>query len=78
MGRGPSYACGMELHLTVEQEAQLCRMAQDEGKTPEELIANAIFFRADEDSLFRRAVQRGLDQAIAGQFIDENEMQSRF
>ncbi len=52
-------------------------MAEDEGKTPEELIAGAVLYRAEEDSLFRQAVQRGLDQADAGQFINEGEMEAR-
>ncbi len=53
-------------------------MAQDEGKTPEELIADALRYRADDDSLFRQAVQRGLDQADAGSFVGEAEMEARF
>ncbi len=53
-------------------------MAEDEGKTPEELVASVVFQRADEDSRFRQGVQRGLDQANAGEFVNEDVMEARF
>ena len=68
----------MELHFTPEQEAHLAQIAQHEGKAPEQLIVDAALNLLDSDRLFREAVQRGLDQANAGNFIEEEEMDKRF
>jgi len=68
----------MELHLTPEQEAHLLQIAQHEGKTPEQLVFEATLNLYDGDRRFREAVQRGLDQANAGNFIEEDEMDARF
>ncbi len=68
----------MELHLTPEQEAHLQQIAQHEGKNPEQLMIDTALHLLDSDRRFREAVQRGLDQADAGIFIEEEEMDARF
>ncbi len=68
----------MELHLTSEQEAHLSRIARHEGKNPEQLVLDAALNLLEGDRRFREAVQRGLDQANAGNFIEEDEMDTRF
>ena len=68
----------MELHLTPEQEAHLAQIAQHEGKDPEQLVFDAALDLFDRDHRFREAVQHGLDQANAGNFIEEEEMDARF
>lgn len=68
----------MELHLTPEQEAHLHQIAQHEGKDPEQLIIDAALSLLDRDDKFREAVQHGLNQANAGNFIEEEEMDARF
>jgi predicted transcriptional regulator len=68
----------MELHLTPEQEAHLHQIAQHEGKNPEQLVIDAALHLLDGDRRFREAVQRGLAQADAGNFIEEQEMDARF
>lgn len=68
----------MELHLTPEQEAHINQIAQHEGKNPEQLVIDAALHLLDRDRRFREAVQRGLDQANAGNFIEEEEMDARF
>lgn len=68
----------MELHLTPEQEAHLSQIAQHEGKNPEQLVLDAALHLLDSDRRFREAIQRGLDQANAGNFIEEEEMDARF
>jgi predicted transcriptional regulator len=68
----------MEIHLTPEQEAHLNQIAQHEGKNPEQLVIDATLHLFSRDLRFREAVQRGLDQANAGNFIEEEEMDARF
>jgi predicted transcriptional regulator len=68
----------MELILTPEQEARLVQMARHEGKTPSELVFDTTVSLYDADHRFRERVQRGLDQANAGNFIEEEEMDIRF
>lgn len=68
----------MELHLTPEQEAHLSQIAQHRGKDPGQLVFDAALNLLDGDRRFREAVQRGLDQANAGNFIEEEEMDARF
>ena len=68
----------MELPLTAEQEAHLAEIAQHQGTNPGQLVFDAALHLLDGDRLFREAVQRGLDQADAGNLIDEREMDARF
>jgi predicted transcriptional regulator len=68
----------MEIHLTPEQEAHLHQIALHEGKNPEQLVIDAALHLLDGDRRFREAVQRGIDQANAGNFIEEEEMDARF
>jgi predicted transcriptional regulator len=68
----------MELHLTPEQEAHLHQIAQHEGKDPQQLLIDYALNLLDRDDRFREAVQIGLDQANAGNFIEEEEMDARF
>jgi hypothetical protein len=68
----------MELRLTPEQEATILQIAQHEGKTPEQLIFDITVNFYEGDRGFREAVQRGLDQANAGNLIEEETMDRRF
>ncbi len=68
----------MEVDFTPEQEAHLLQVARYEGTAPEHLVKNAAVRMLDDDTRFRAAVQRGIDQADRGEFIDEEEMDARF
>ena len=74
---GSLYPKPMELHLTAEQEAQLSRIALHAGKPTEQLITEAALFLFDEQANFREAVQQGVAEANAGNFIEEEEMEAR-
>jgi RHH-type rel operon transcriptional repressor/antitoxin RelB len=67
----------MEIALTPEQEAQLIQMAEFEGKTPSELLVDTVAHHLEADRYFRERVQRGLAQADAGEFVEEEEMDAR-
>jgi predicted transcriptional regulator len=68
----------MEITLTPEQEARLIEMAEFEGKTPSQFVSETITSRLEADRYFRERVQRGIEQANAGEFIEEEEMDLRF
>ena len=73
----PSYTDGMEIRFTPEQEEQLSRIAEHEGIPTEELVRDAALRLLDDDVRFRAAVQRGIEQADRGEFIEEEEMDAR-
>ena len=67
----------MEIPLTPEQEAQLKRLASHLGKDPRQLVVDAALHVLAEDDRFRDAVQKGIEQANRGEFIEEEEMDAR-
>ena len=67
----------MEVRFTPEEEKQLVRIATQEGVEPEELVKDAALRLLEDDARFRSAVQKGIDQADRGEFIEEEEMDTR-
>jgi len=67
----------MELHLTREQQAQLTQLAQKSGTIPDELATRVVARYLEEESRFHAAVQKGIDAAERGEFIEEEEMDAR-
>jgi predicted transcriptional regulator len=67
---------GMEIHFSPEQEAQLARIASEEGMDAERLVKDAALRLLEEDAHFRAAVRKGIAQADRGEFIEE-EMAAR-
>ena len=67
----------MEVRFTPEQEAQLSEIASQAGIDLERLVKDAALRLLERDARFRAAVQKGLEQADRGEFVDEDEMQAR-
>jgi len=67
----------MEVHFTPEEAAQLSKIAAHEGIGAEQLVKDAALHLLEDDASFRAAVQKGLEQADRGEFIDEEEMDAR-
>jgi predicted transcriptional regulator len=67
----------MEVHFTSEQETRLSQIANHSGTDPEQLVRNAALRLLEEDARFRAGVQKGLDAAARGDFIEEEEMDAR-
>jgi predicted transcriptional regulator len=67
----------MEVHLTPEEEAQLSQIANQAGTDAEHLVKDAALRLLEEDSHFRAAVRKGIEQADRGEFIEEAEMNAR-
>jgi predicted transcriptional regulator len=68
----------MEVHFTPDQEAQLADLAAVAGTDTERLVKDAALRLLEEDARFRAAVREGVAQAERGEFIEEDEMNSRF
>jgi predicted transcriptional regulator len=71
----------MEVHFTREQEARLAEIATSVGTDAETLVKDAALRLLQrlhqEDARFRAAVREGIAQADVGEFIEEEEMDSR-
>jgi predicted transcriptional regulator len=67
----------MEIHFTPEQQAQLAQIASKAGTVPERLVANVVAHYLDEESRFLAAVEKGIEAAERGEFIEEEEMDAR-
>jgi predicted transcriptional regulator len=72
-----SYPQDMEVHLSVEQEAELSRMADQTGKSADELAREAVDRYLTEEGRFRAGVQAGLDAAARGDFVPTSEVWAR-
>jgi predicted transcriptional regulator len=67
----------LEVYFTPEQEAQLAQIANTAGTDAERLVQDAALRLLQEDTRFRTAVRDGIAQADAGEFTEEDEMDSR-
>jgi predicted transcriptional regulator len=67
----------MEVSFTPEQESQLSRIAVHAETDAEHLLKRAALRLLEQDSRFRAGVQRGLNAAARGDFIEEEEMDAR-
>jgi predicted transcriptional regulator len=67
----------MEVQFTVEQLAQLARIASQAGTVPDTLVTNVIARYHSEQTRFPAAVEKRLAQADRGEFIEEEEMDAR-
>ena len=67
----------MEVHFTPDIEAQLQQLATSTGTEPEQLLKDAALRLLQEDAQFRAAVRKGIEQADRGEFIEEEDMNSR-
>jgi len=67
----------MEINLTPEQESRLIQIAQHEGMEASDYLLKHALNSVDEDARFLAAVQEGIRQADAGNFIEEDEMDAR-
>jgi predicted transcriptional regulator len=67
----------MEVHFTPEQQAQLSKLATQEGVDTEKLVKDAALRLIEDDERFRASVRKGLEQADRGEFVEEQEMNLR-
>jgi len=67
----------MQVHLTPEQEARLLELAARGGRSPDQLVQEALdrFFEADLD--FVEAVMKGLASLDRGEGLTHEEVGKR-
>ena len=67
----------MQVHLTPEQEARLVELAARDGRSPDQLVQQALdrFFEADSD--FVAAVMKGLASLDRGEYVSHEEVGKR-
>ena len=64
----------MEVELTVDQQAKLSRMAEEQGRAGESLVREAVERLFRYDDWFSREVDRGLAAADNGDFVDDADI----
>ena len=67
----------MEVHLSPNQETRLNELAAKTGRGTDDLVQEAVAKLLAHNQWFKEQVQIGLDQISRGEFIEEEEMDSR-
>jgi predicted transcriptional regulator len=67
----------MNVNFTPEQEAQLSEIATQTGRDAGQLVKDAALRLLENNTRFRAGVQKGIDAANRGDFIEEDEMDAR-
>lgn len=67
----------MEVQLTAEQEARLAELATNAGTNAERLAKEVLVRYLDEEAQFLAAVEKGIAAAERGEFIEEEDMDTR-
>jgi predicted transcriptional regulator len=67
----------MEVHFSPDVETRLRQVASANGKDAEQLVKDAVARMLENQARFIAGVQRGIEQADRGEFIEEEEMDAR-
>jgi predicted transcriptional regulator len=67
----------MAVQLSVEQEAQLSQMADQTGRSADELAREAVDRYLTEEGRFHAGVRAGLDAAARGDFVPTSDVWAR-
>jgi predicted transcriptional regulator len=67
----------MNVDFTPEQEALLSQIATQTGRDASQLVKDAALRVLENNTRFRAGVQKGIDAANRGDFIEEDEMDAR-
>jgi predicted transcriptional regulator len=68
----------MTLEVTPEQEARIQQAAQQSGRSVSEVLTEAALWLLKFEESHDASLQRSLDQADRGEFLEEEEMDSHF
>ena len=64
----------MEVHLTAELEDKLTRLAAEQGRNAQALVQEAVERFVKFDEWFVREVEKGLEAADRGEFVEHGEI----
>jgi predicted transcriptional regulator len=77
-GPCPLYTSSMEVSLTREQELSLAQVAARTGRTPEQLLRDALDAILAHEQRFAGAVEEARQAAHRGELLDHDELVARF
>ena len=67
----------MELQIPERQAAELALLSTRTGRTPDELVEEAVDRLLQQEAWFSAQVQVAMDQVGRGEFLSEEEMDTR-
>jgi len=67
----------MELQIQERQAAELALLATRTGRTPGELVEEAVDKLLKQEAWFDAQVQIAIDQIARGEFLTEDDMDTR-
>ena len=73
----PSYADPMKLQVPPELEAKLTRLAEDSGRTVDQVALDLLASSVDHDDWFHDEVEKGVDSARQGRLLEHDDVASR-
>ena len=68
---------GMEVHFSPDVEAQLQQVASANGKNAEQLVKDTVARMLENQARFIAGVQRGIEQADCGEFVEHRDVLNR-
>jgi len=67
----------MTLHVPPELAAKLARLAEQTGRTVDQVALELLASSVDHDEWFRREVEKGRASAREGRLLDHNDVVNR-
>lgn len=67
----------MEVHFSPDVETRLQQLAVANGKNAEQLVKDNVAQMLENQARFRAGVQRGIEQADRGEFVEHKEVLDR-
>ena len=67
----------MEVHFSPDVETQLQQVASANGKNAEQLVKDTIARMLENQARFIAGVQRGIEQADRGEFVEHKDVLDR-
>lgn len=65
------------MHFSWEVQARLTRRATQQNRNPDELVQDVVARYLDDEERFVAAIEKGLAAAERGEFIEEEEIDTR-
>jgi predicted transcriptional regulator len=67
----------MEVHFSPDVETRLQQVASANGKDVEQLVQETVNRMLENQARFIAGVQRGIEQADRGEFVEHQEVRNR-
>jgi predicted transcriptional regulator len=68
---------GMEVHFSPDVETRLRQVASANGKDAEQLVKDTVARMLENQARFVAGVQRGIEQADRGEFVEHQDVLNR-